>query len=343
MVTFTTRNGQRVTPWMNYQLGRLDKDLRAKFNVGLVVRSAIRLNSEQERVFRERYVTAGNINGRRVYDTRWWNGQRWYRVSPAGTVAAPGTSNHEIQGDKAAVDIADTGSDAGITVASSARGRWLRQNAANYGLVASGDGFGEGWHFDMPGYNRAVPGASGPKFSQKVKDEQAFLNKFRKEKLKEDGILGPATKAAIQRYQIYLRRSWGYGGSADGIWGPRTQASHQKYWNALHRPKPTPVPAPKKYNPFGLTSAKGLQKVAKKYGGNTKIDDAWGRESSKGFAAFLRKNYGYVGNDVLGPRMWASIARWLRARYNYVGNDQPGPQMRAALKRANDKNFKELK
>lgn len=151
----------RVTPYMHYQLTRLDADLKRLFGVGLVANSGIRLPQEQIDIFLQRYVRAGDVRGRKVYDTRWWNGVLWYRISPAGTVAQPGTSNHEIQGDKAAVDIQDTGADAGITSKSSTRGRWLRANASNYALIASGDGFGEGWHFDIVGIWRAVPGGGG--------------------------------------------------------------------------------------------------------------------------------------------------------------------------------------
>lgn len=149
----------RVTPWMHYQLTRLDAALRSLFGVGLVANSGIRTYEEQKAIFLERYVTAGNVKGRHVYDTRWWNGQLWYRISAAGTVAAPGSSNHEVQGTKAAVDIADTGSTAGITSRNSTRGRWLRQNAASYGMIASGDGFGEGWHFDITNIFATPPGA----------------------------------------------------------------------------------------------------------------------------------------------------------------------------------------
>lgn len=349
MVDFTTMNGQRVTPYMKYQLTRLDADLRKLFGVGLVVSSGIRLAQEQIDIFLQRYVTAANIRGRRVYDTRVWRGVRYYRISSAGTVAQPGTSNHEIQGTNAAVDIRDTGSDAGITVRNSKRGQWLRQNASKYGLVAEGDNFGEGWHFRVPNYNQAVPGkpASGgsskPKgFDQKTQDRQRWLNKYRGEKLKDDGVFGDLTKAAYKRYQNFLKR-YGYSGLIDGLWGPRMQTAHAKYVKALNAAKPKPKPAPKKSNPFGIPSAEGLQKVAKLYGYTGKIDDVWGKGSAAGFAAFLRKSYGYYGNDVLGPRMWAAIARWLRARYGYVGNDQPGPNMRAALRRANDKNDRELK
>lgn len=156
---FVFRNGQRLTLWMLYIINLLDRDLFALFGVHVIVSSAIRTYEEQKRIFLERYVTAGNIRGRRVYDTRVWNGVRYYRISSAGTVAVPGSSNHEIQGTKAAVDLRDTGGDAGITVRTSARGRWIRQNAHKYGLVASGDGFQEGWHFDILNIFRTPPTA----------------------------------------------------------------------------------------------------------------------------------------------------------------------------------------
>jgi len=155
---YVWRGGARLTPYMNYQMNRLDADLRRVFGVGLVTNSGIRTAQEQIDIFLSRYVTAGNVKGRHVYDTRWWNGQLWYRVSAAGTVAVPSTSNHEVQGNRAAVDIADTGATAGITVKSSARGQWLRRNAGNYDMVASGDGFGEGWHFDINNIFASVPG-----------------------------------------------------------------------------------------------------------------------------------------------------------------------------------------
>lgn len=157
---FVYRDGSRLTPYMFYQIERLNADVKRLFGVEVKVSSGIRVPQEQIDIFLQRYVTAGNINGRRVYDTRVWRGVRYYRISSAGTVAVPGTSNHEIQGSKAAVDIRDTGGDAGITVASSRRGRWIRENAWRYGLVASGDGFGEGWHFDILNIWSAVPGGS---------------------------------------------------------------------------------------------------------------------------------------------------------------------------------------
>lgn len=149
MADYVWRDGQRLTAWMFYVITLLDADVFRLFSVHVIVSSAIRTYAEQEAIFRSRYVTAGYVNGRYVYDTRWWNGYLWYRVSSAGTVAAPGSSNHEIQGTTAAVDLRDTGSDGGLATWGSARSNWLRANAGAYGMVASGFGFGEAWHYDV--------------------------------------------------------------------------------------------------------------------------------------------------------------------------------------------------
>lgn len=157
---FVYRDGSRLSPYMAYQIERLNADVKSIFGVEIKVSSGIRLAQEQIDIFLERYVTIGNVRGRKVYDTRVWRGTRYYRISSAGTVAVPSTSNHEVQGNRAAVDLRDTGSDAGITSKNSARGRWIRANAWEYGLVASGDEFGEGWHFDILNIWNAVPGGA---------------------------------------------------------------------------------------------------------------------------------------------------------------------------------------
>lgn len=130
-------------------------------------------------------------------------------------------------------------------------------------------------------------------------------------------------------------------------------------------PAPTPTPQPSGGgavagvlgpNPFGIPYTGGLQKIAKLNGygtkwGNGALDQNWGGSdpataaksgSMKGFAQFLRAAYGYVGNDELGPNMWAAIARWLRKTEGYVGNDEPGPVMRAALSRRDTANWQQL-
>ena len=149
MAAYVYRDGARLTPWMKHQIDRLDADFFKRFGVHIVVTSGIRTNAEQRNIFFSRYVTAGDVRGRRVYDTRWFEGRLWYRVSSAGTVAQPGSSNHEVQGSKAAVDLADTGKDPGVSWPGTVRSNWLRANCVKYDLVASGFGFGEAWHYDV--------------------------------------------------------------------------------------------------------------------------------------------------------------------------------------------------
>lgn len=69
-----------------------------------------------------------------------------------------------------------------------------------------------------------------------VANEQNWLNVARGEKLATDGVAGPATKAAIARYQTFLR-AYGYTGAIDGIWGDGTQAAHAKYYTDYNAPK----------------------------------------------------------------------------------------------------------
>jgi hypothetical protein len=162
MAEWVYRNGARLTPWMNYQINRLNADFKKRFGYDIIVSSGVRTFEDQRAIFLARYVTYANVRGRRVYDTRWWNGVLWYRISSAGTVAAPNSpqANHQIQGSKGAVDIRDTGPDAGVMTKTSPRGRWIRQEARKYYLVPEGDGFGEGWHFAVLDVWRTPPGSS---------------------------------------------------------------------------------------------------------------------------------------------------------------------------------------
>lgn len=153
--------GARLTPWMLYCLQRLDADLRAKFGVHLVLdpSKGIRTEAEQTAIFLSRYRAQRTGSGP-FGDVRWWNGTRYVRHSGLGTVAAPRTSNHEIQGTTAAVDVADSGG-AGIGTWGSERSNWLRANAGNYGLIPEGFNFKEAWHYAVPNIFQAVPGGSG--------------------------------------------------------------------------------------------------------------------------------------------------------------------------------------
>ena len=149
--------GARLTPWMLYCLQLLDADLRRLFGVHLVLdpSKGIRTEAEQTAIFLDRYRLQATGSGP-FNDVRWWNGRRYVRHSGLGTVAPPRTSNHEIQGTTAAVDVADSGG-AGIGTMGSARSNWLRANASKYGLVPEGFNFNEAWHYAIPNIFNAVP------------------------------------------------------------------------------------------------------------------------------------------------------------------------------------------
>lgn len=158
MVSYVYRDGARLTPYMLYQIERLNADFKKRWGCEIKVTWGIRTHQEQINIFLQRYVTAANVKGRKVYDTRVWNGVRYYRISAAGTVAVPGYSNHEIQGNVGAVDLRDTGSDAGVATWGSARANWLAANAATYDMDWEGKNFGEAWHYRCHNIFKAVPG-----------------------------------------------------------------------------------------------------------------------------------------------------------------------------------------
>lgn len=333
--SFVFVDGERVTPYMAYQLKRLSQRLFELFGVYLVVTSGIRTYEEQKAIFLSRYVTVGNINGRTVYDTRWWDGRWWYRISSAGTVAVPGTSNHEIQGDSAAVDIRDTGNYGGVATSGSNRANWLRANCREFGMEAEGYAFGEAWHYLIRGIDQAVP--SGPTRKLTL-ERQDFLNKYRGEKLALDNDPGPATTAAYRRYQEYLKKNFGYSAGIDGEWGPAMQTAHEKNVEAIRKnaatPSPKPTPHPVKVATVAdlakLKWVNGLQKIAMRNGYRGEMDNIWGSGSAAGLQNYLNANYG------------GSMVRWLRERWGYNGNDEWGPVMAAAAARAEAENFKAL-
>ncbi|MDY0828595.1 peptidoglycan-binding protein [Microbacterium sp. BG28] len=82
-------------------------------------------------------------------------------------------------------------------------------------------------HFDFMGWG----GGSAAAPDQVTRDRQSWLNHARGENLAVDGIEGPATRAAYQRYQAFL------GVAQDGVWGAVTQAAHQRFYDSVNRPQ----------------------------------------------------------------------------------------------------------
>lgn len=158
VLTFVNVDGERTSAGCAAALVRLSQAFSSAFGMQLRLTSGYRTTAEQTTLFVARYQRQDSGNGP-YDDVRTWNGQRWVRHSPDGTVAQPGTSRHE---KSSAVDLRDTGSDSGVTVAGTTRSNWMRANASAYGFQPTGFGFGEPWHFDYTG-SHAGPAPAMPK------------------------------------------------------------------------------------------------------------------------------------------------------------------------------------
>lgn len=196
------------------------------------------------------------------------------------------------------------------------------------------------------GYNDYIAGRTKVKWAKPSESSHCEVGPSgpRALDLRDSGADAGVTVYGSARWHILVRIGKKYGFTWGG-WGvPRSEGWH--FENHVVKVgvygSGSNVPSAKAGNPFGIAYCAGLQKIANLYGAGTAIDQIWGPKSAAGFAQFLRRNWGYSGNDVLGPVMWAAIARWLRARWGYVGNDVPGPVMRAALQRAETANYHEL-
>lgn len=187
--------------------------------------------------------------------------------------------------------------------------------------------FYNGWVKRLPGFSLAAPPGRSNHEENGPRGPRA-LDVY-------DSGRDPGVKTiGTHRSNVLVRLAKKHGFTPAGHYFNPREGWHYEYVGALAKATAS--------NPFGIPTAIGLQKIARLYGYGGALDDVWGAGSAGGFASFLRQNWGYVGNDVLGPVQWAAIARWLRARWGYVGNDVPGPVMRAALQRAEAANRKEL-
>lgn len=210
--SYTSRNGQRVEVAVAAAFDRLNAAFKARFGLSLLVSSGTRTRAEQQHLY--------NL----------------YKAGKGNLAAAPGYSNHEESGPRGprALDVRDSGSDAGVTTRGTTRANWLRANAPAYGFNPAGYGFSqiEPWHIEFTG-TLGSAGGGGSAGNATVANQQNWLRQSRGETIAADGIYGPATKAAFARYQTFLR-SYGYTGAIDGEWGAGTQAAHEKYYAAWH-------------------------------------------------------------------------------------------------------------
>jgi hypothetical protein len=165
-----------------------------------------------------------------------------------------------------------------------------------------------GWTGDFLGYDLVnLGGGTAPASgggSDLVRAEQMFLDVYRGEKLTTDGVPGPATKAAIQRYQTFLR-GYGYTGAIDGIWGDGTQAAHGKYYAVVTAPAAGPTVQ------AGATGGRvsalqaGLNRVFPSYS-RLAVDGQFGN-ATKAVVQEFQRRVGITADGVVGPVTTAKL------------------------------------
>jgi peptidoglycan hydrolase-like protein with peptidoglycan-binding domain len=201
---YTQIDGQRVEDSVAAAFYKLAAAFKAKFGLTLHVRSGTRTREEQAYLY--------NL----------------YITGKGGLAAKPGTSNHEEYGPTGprALDIYDSGSDAGVTRAGTVRGNWIKANAASYGFNPAGYYFSqvEPWHIEFTGNledgGGSPAGSGGGTWSDTKK--QSFLVSLGFDTGGVGNGWGPRSEEATRTFQ-----SW-TGLAADGVFGPDTIAIAEK-------------------------------------------------------------------------------------------------------------------
>lgn len=247
---YETIDGQRV----ELNVAADYKRMRAAFEkafpgITLKVTSGTRTTAEQTAIFRARFVIGSQVKGRRVYETRWWNGTLWYRISSAGTVANPKSSNHEEAGPNGprSLDLRDTGADPGITRRGTKRDKWMEKHADEFDFENEGYRFAEAWHktnrgvigkYDagkpattpkpkpLPPSGRPNPWKTVQKWSWR--GVAAMLRKYY-------GYVGNNTPGPVmvRSFQKFLRQ-YGYTGAINGNYNDATAKAHQRWLKARY-------------------------------------------------------------------------------------------------------------
>lgn len=231
---YASVDGCRVEVNVAAAFARLRAAFRDAFGLDLLVTDGTRTRPEQAELY-----------------------EGWIQGRPGYSLAAPpGLSNHEESGPRGprALDVRDSGSDAGVTRIGTVRSLWLRDNGPAHGFVAAGYGFSppEAWHIEFTGplggeasgdgfggaigWNPfGIPRTAGLQKIARLYGYDGGIDQVFGEGsmagfaaflragwgyADADDVLGPNMWRAIQRW---LAARWGYAGDVDGILGPLTR------------------------------------------------------------------------------------------------------------------------
>lgn len=336
-------DGQRVEVNIARHYRLMEAEFKSVFGVDLIISSGTRTREEQA------YLHNG-----------------WIKRLPGFNLAAPpGQSNHEEYGPigPIALDLRDSGSDAGVTVIGSRRSNWLAANCSRWGFTNAGHYFNprEGWHYEGRGIKIGgsgvfeapssvqVDGQLGP---QTVALMQARLGVGvdgemgpitiselqRRLGVPDDGELGPVTISALQGR---------VGAKRDGDWGAETTRRLQEYLNAggdFRAGQPAGQPsAPGQLVVDGQLGELTIKRLQQSVGAEQ--DGEWGPDTTRKLQAAvgarvdgelgpqtvkaLQKNVGAAEDGQMGPETVRKLQEFLNSGRPWVAVEvtpQPQPE-----------------
>lgn len=203
--SYTTVDGHRVETTVAAKFREMAAEFQRVFGLTLHVESGTRTREEQQR----------------LYDG-------WIKSLPGFNLAAPpGQSFHEESGPQGprALDLRDSGNDAGVRTAGSRRNNWIRDNAPRWGFTLSGLTFSpkEGWHVHYTGVLGAASGGGGGSWPARTRYGHDWVVAAQKKLTAMglysgdlDGKDGPGTQNGTKALQSAA------GLDQDGIYGPQT-------------------------------------------------------------------------------------------------------------------------
>lgn len=292
-------DGQRVEVNIARQYRFMEAEFQRVFpGVDLIISSGTRTRAEQDRLY-----------------------YGWINRLPGFNLAAPGgQSNHEEYGPigPIALDLRDSGSNAGVTVIGSARSNWLAANAGRWGFTNAGHYFSprEGWHYEGRGIK--IGGSAGGPFTGQIRvDGQLGPDTIRRVQtafgVTVDSEWGPQTTSAIQRHLGVpvdgelgpvtikaLQRALKV--PADGQMGPQTITALQTWLNTGGYLQPVPegaapaAPAPTKLDVDGRLGVETVKALQRSLGVDP--DGEWGPATNTA----LQKAVGAHPDGILGPQ-----------------------------------------
>ena len=314
-------DGKQVNSAAAVDFHRMNRDFNARFGLWLIVSDGVRSYAVQAAGYSD------YVNGRT--SVRWANPDSIYAYHVETNPTGP-----------RAIDIRDTGEDAGVTRYGNERSAWIRDNAMNYNWQPRGYWeFDEPWHLEWQGtlatdgnwagggggeyvpLTLTVDGILGGDTIRKLQSVvgarpdgdmgyETITKLQARLGVKQDGELGPQTISELQR-RVGLT-----GTDIDGDWGKHTTSFLQAHLNNggdLSGTAPTApsTTAPGKLTVDGQLGQLTIKRLQESLG--VAQDGDWGAITTSA----LQKAIGALVDGVLGPQ----TIKGLQAN---VGADQDG-------------------